>query len=106
MKQAALRFQPAIQRRAGEWRGDCVAGQIDLCAVNEFDGALENGFVFIIEAVHETGLDADTVVVQTADIFGVAVGCVKVFARTVERVLADGLEADENAFATTARGQF
>src|SRR5437879_631 len=105
VQQPAFRLQAAIETGVRKRRRHGIARQIDLGPVHKLHGALENALVVVVEAEDEAALDADAVVMQLLDDLAILHGGMEVLVRLVERVLADRLEADEQALATALRGE-
>src|SRR5207253_5381762 len=106
VQQPPFCLQPPIEAGAGEWRHDGIARQINLGPVDEVRGSLEDTVIVAVETKDKAALNADTMVMQPFDNFGILCGGMKALVRLIQRVLTDGFEANEQPLAAARRGQF
>ena len=80
-------------------------GHIHSCFLQERQRSLENSEVVVVQAEDQTGLDGYGGVMELLDAVQVALGLVEGFAHFPEAGGGDGLQPDEERFATAGRGE-
>src|SRR3954454_8291424 len=102
---AALAGQPSVQRRAGEWRDDGEAREVDAGVDREIRGHLEYVEVIVIEAEDEAALHGDPEIVEIGDECSVIDGAVETLVGVGEACRGDRFQAEEEATAAGAGHQ-
>src|SRR5947207_10413753 len=99
---AALARQARVQRRAGEWRDDGEAREVDAGVDGEIGGRFEDVEVIVIEAEDEAALDGDAEVVEIGDQLPVIDRAIEALVRVGEAAGRDRFETEEEAAAAGA----
>ena len=99
-------LHPVVERRAGVGGQDVEGGGLDALLDRPLDGALEDGFVVLVHAEDEAGVDHHAELVQAADGGGVIPVQVLSFVLLAQVFGVERLEADEQAAQTAGGGFF
>src|SRR5205814_1248067 len=94
-----LAFKAVEERRVRKRDEDAHGCRVNGDGSKGVDRAFEDTAVVVVETKHRASLDGDTEVVKTAQGFGIGFGAVVGLICTVETLLRDTFEAQEERFA-------
>ena len=101
----ACRLVPGLQRGPRQRRQDVEIRQLAMVLDQEFDRALEDRFVVVVEAEDDPGVHHDPVVVEHPDLFLELLDLVEGLVRLAQALLEDGLQSHEDRHAAALRRQ-